>query len=462
MKHRTLPGLGLGSLLALLLLLLPARADTNHHVILITIDGGAAFYLKDPAAPIPTLRKLAAQGVVAEGMRVSNPPITWPNHTTLVTGVHPEKHSVLFNGVLMRQGDGLSVRVEPKRTKAQLVAVPTLYDVLYAKGYRTAGVNWPCTRQSSTLHDDFPDVPDTLNYTTPRLVNELTAAGVLAGQGNTNFTRESGPRRDQIWTEAATHLIRTRAPNFMMFHLLITDAIQHRHGPRSMAAYTALGMADAHLRDVLTALDQTGLRERTTIFIVADHGFETSTNIIHPNVVLRKAGLLETNLVTTNPPAYPARVQIISEGGTALVYFTNPKTKSQDKARAMELFRATEGIAESLEPEKFAELGLPHPDKNPQMGDLVLVPKPGHAFSNNAGGDEAVTPVTLTSGGLGTHGYLASNPNMNAFFVAVGRGIKRGVKIGVVDNRDVAPTMAHLLGQSLSGADGKVLKEILD
>ena len=117
MKHRTLPGPDLCSLLALFLLLLPARADTNHHVILITIDGGAAFYMKDPAAPIPTLRKLAAQGVVAEGMRVSNPSITWPNHTTLVTGVHPEKHSVLFNGVLMRQGDGRSVRVEPNAGK---------------------------------------------------------------------------------------------------------------------------------------------------------------------------------------------------------------------------------------------------------------------------------------------------------------------------------------------------------
>ena len=62
----------------------PAHANTNHHVILITIDGGAAFYLQDPQAPLPTLRKLAAQGVMAEGMRVANPSITWPNHTTLV------------------------------------------------------------------------------------------------------------------------------------------------------------------------------------------------------------------------------------------------------------------------------------------------------------------------------------------------------------------------------------------
>ena len=50
---------------------------------------------------MPTLRKLAAEGVVADGLRVSNPSVTCANHTTLVTGVHPEKHSVLFNGLLV-------------------------------------------------------------------------------------------------------------------------------------------------------------------------------------------------------------------------------------------------------------------------------------------------------------------------------------------------------------------------
>jgi predicted AlkP superfamily pyrophosphatase or phosphodiesterase len=447
---------------AFTLVALTVLSSTNHHVILITIDGGAAFYMNDPQAPLPTLRKLAAQGAVAEGMTVANPSITWPNHTTLVTGVYAEKHSVLFNGVLVRPGAGLSVRVDPRRDKADLVAVPTLYDLLHAKGYRTAGINWPCTRNSGTLHDDFPDTPDMIDYTTPKLVDELIAAGHLANNNATNYNRQSAPRRDQIWTEAAAHVIRTRKPNFMMFHLLITDGIQHRHGPRTMAAYTALAMADAHVRDLLTALDAAGIRERTTLFILADHGFEMSTNIVHPNLLLRKAGLLDTNLVSKTPAVYKARAQIVSEGGTALVYLTNPETKQEDRVRVRQLFRSAEGIAEILEPDTFAKLGLPAPEKNAQMADFVLVPKPGHAFSNNAGGDEAMTAVTLTSGGLGNHGYLASNTNMNALFVASGRGIKRGAKVGVIDNRSVAPTLAHLLGQKLSGADGRVLTEILE
>lgn len=61
----------------------------------------------------------------------------------------------------------------------------------------------------------------------------------------------------------------------------------------------------------------------------------------------------------------------------------------------------------------------------------------------------------------GYHGYLAANPKMNAVFIASGRGIKSGLKIGLVDNVDLAPTIAHLLGTQLPGTDGKIISEIL-
>src|SRR6266568_8455279 len=156
------------------------EASTNHHVVLITIDGRAAYYLSDPQAPMPALRKLAAEGAVAEELRVSNPTITWPNHTTLVTGVHPEKHSVLFNGMLVRPGPGQPVRIDGRHDQSELVAVPTLYDQLHLAGFRTAGINWPCTRNSTTLDDNFPDVLEQISHITPRLRDELLAAGILA------------------------------------------------------------------------------------------------------------------------------------------------------------------------------------------------------------------------------------------------------------------------------------------
>jgi arylsulfatase A-like enzyme len=408
------------------------------------------------------LRKLAASGATAEGMKVSNPSVTWPNHTTLVTGVHPEKHSVLFNGVLTRAGDALSVSVDPKRDKADLVAVPTVYDVLHGKGYRTAGINWPCTRNSGTVHDDFPDSPDTLTHTTPKLVEELVSAGVLKNASNATFSAQSAASRDQVWTAAALHVIRERRPNFMMWHMLVTDGIQHRYGPKTPAAYTSLAQVDAQIADLLRTLEQAGLRDRTTLFITADHGFETATNIIHPNVLLRKNGWLDTNRVVATPPTFKARAQIISEGGTALIYLTDPKLTAKEREKIITALRELPGIAEVIQPDRFSALGYPLPDKNRQMADLVLSAAPGHAFSNRADGNDVVTPVTLESGTPGHHGYLSTNPKMNALFVVAGRGIKRGTKLGTVDNRDVAPTIAHLLGVSLSGADGKVLRDVLE
>src|SRR6185295_10176765 len=98
-------------------------------VVLITIDGFPAAMFADPKSSLPHIRQLAAEGASAERMQVSNPSVTWPNHTTLVTGVRPAKHSVLYNGVLTRGGAEEPVAVDPKRDKMELVAVPNLFDL---------------------------------------------------------------------------------------------------------------------------------------------------------------------------------------------------------------------------------------------------------------------------------------------------------------------------------------------
>jgi arylsulfatase A-like enzyme len=435
-----------------------ARASTNHHVILITVDGLAAYYLDDPQAPIPTIRRLAAEGATAEGMRVANPAVTWPNHTTLVTGVHPARHSVLFNGVLERPGKGLAVRVDGARDKSDLVACPTLYDHLHRAGYRTADINWPCTRGAETLEDSFSDVPNQVAYMTPRLRTELIEAGWLRGTNSADFLGRSAPTKDQIWTAAAVHVLRQRRPNLMLVHLLITDSIQHKYGPRSPAAYAALALADANVQEILRAVDDAGLKERTTVFLTADHGFETALKLVNPNVAFRKAGLLE---VSATPLLMRARAQAISEGGIAMVYLTDPDTLDADRQRVIEMMRGQEGIQRVLEPQDFAALGLPDPKTNRQMADLILVAAEGYAFSNEARSDDLITHVTLASGNQGHHGFLSTNPRMNAAFIAWGRGIRPGARVGMINNVDVAPTMARLLGQDLPDADGRVLTELL-
>jgi arylsulfatase A-like enzyme len=285
------------------ILLLPLWSETTSnatadaHVVLITIDGFPAYLFWDPKTPMPRIRELAAQ------LRVSNPTVTWPNHTTLVTGVRPDKHGVLYNGILVRAGPGLPVKIEEQVDKAQLVAVPTLYDELHNAGLRTAAIDWPCTRNSASLDDDFPDTPNNVFYTTPRLRKELLSAGILADERDSKFRALSSPGRDEVWTRAACHVIKARRPHLLLLHLLNTDAIHHQYGPGSSASYTALALADSLVGQLLDALDAAGIRKNTTIFVLADHGFATATKLLQPNALFRQAGLLEIGDANREPKA---------------------------------------------------------------------------------------------------------------------------------------------------------------
>lgn len=427
----------------------------DRHVVVICVDGLPAYMFDDPVASMPTIRALAAKGVRAKGMTVSNPSVTWPNHTSLTTGVRPEKHGVLFNGMLERPGLGLPVKVNGFKDKSELVRVRTIYDALHAAGLTSAAINWPCTRNTDSLVDNFPDVPETFKHTTPQLIAEMKQSGLLTDRDISDFGKLSGPARDRIWTDAVCHSIRTRQPNLVLFHPLNVDGTHHKYGPQSPAGYTAVAFADTLVRNVVQAIDDAGIRETTTIFVVSDHGFTSIPKTLQPNVVLRQAGLLtlEGNQITT------ARAQVIPEGGIGMLYLTVPDKLDEQRQQIIKLFQDREGIVEVLTPDQFSKYGLPQPRDYPQMADLILVAKDGYGMSATATGEEF---VIKSEGTPGTHGFLSTNPKMNATFIATGKGIRHGETIETVENIDLSPTIARLLGIDFSNVDGKVVDQALE
>jgi len=88
------------------------------------------------------------------------------------------------------------------------------------------------------------------------------------------------------------------------------------------------------------------------------------------------------------------------------------------------------------------------------MADLILVAKDGYGINATATGEEFVIKSEST---LGTHGFLSTNPKMNATFIASGAAIRKGETIDVVENIDLSPTIAHLLRVDFKTADGKVV-----
>jgi len=90
--------------LLLLLLLLglgfAAPAPPAKKLLVVSVDGLDQRYLRDRdrlGLRIPNIRRLLKQGRYAQGVAGVYPTVTWPSHTSLITGVRPDQHGILGN-----------------------------------------------------------------------------------------------------------------------------------------------------------------------------------------------------------------------------------------------------------------------------------------------------------------------------------------------------------------------------
>ncbi len=426
-----------------------AVAVKDRIVILISLDGFPASALNDAKIPLPTLRKLMKEGASAKALTPVNPTVTWPNHTSMVTGVTASKHSVLFNGFAVLT-ENAPVRTEPWIDKDVMVRAPTVYDFASQAGLTTAEVDWVAIQNPKTINWSFAERPKVDG----KVEQEMIAEGIISKEEVALFASAPITWRDDVWVKACTYILRKHRPNLMLFHLLNTDSVQHRYGAGSLAANTALAYADTRVQMILDTLKENDLLKRSTILVVSDHGFKSYKRTIRANALLRQAGLLKQENGKTVCDAY-----VVPEGGTAMVYITNPSRKAELTKSLAEMFAKVEGIERVISPAEFAPLGYPDPKENPRMADFVLAAKNGYSFSGDLQG--AVVMDVPAGQNPGSHGYLNTDPDMNAIFVAWGRGIKPGTQLEIVRNIDIAPTIAALLGISMKEIDGKILSDIL-
>jgi predicted AlkP superfamily pyrophosphatase or phosphodiesterase len=412
----------------------------------------------DPRVPLPNLRRLATEGVRADALTVVTPSVTWPNHTTLVTGVTPARHGVLANGAIEPSSGPRPLAINPRRTREELCRVPTLYDAVHSAGRVAAEINWPVTRESRALAFSMPDHPDPLRYTTPQLRQEMQEFGLFAEPTDASFSVLGGLAQDHLRTQLAGHLLRRHRPDLLLLHLLFTDSTQHQAGPDSDAARAALALADRHVGDVLQAVRESGGLATTAVFVVSDHGFERTVSEVRPNVRLRARGLIRPREGSTaaGDAALEWEAQSISEGGTALVYVPRGLVRPELVARTREALQGLDGVEAVLTPDEYAELGLPRPNRDPQAPAFLLTARPGWRFTNAVEGKEA-GPAAVA----GTHGYPHTFAAMDGLFVAGGAGLRRGVRLPRVRSLDVAPTLAVVLGVSLPNTEGAPIQAIL-
>src|SRR5437763_1416279 len=188
---------------------MPAQtAARDRMVIVISLDGFPAYALDDPKLPVPTLRRLIRQGGTAR-MQTINPTVTWPNHTTMVTGVRADEHGLLVNGSIVPTGAWPPVKVDPMVDKVKMVHVPTVYDAAHQAGLTTAQIDWVAINNAPTITWPFNE------WATPEgpVEREMIERGALTKEEVQDFTKDNIVWRDQVWTKAACYLIREHKPS---------------------------------------------------------------------------------------------------------------------------------------------------------------------------------------------------------------------------------------------------------
>lgn len=427
------------------------------RLLLVSIDGLAHFYWTDPAARMPVLRGLAERGAAAGGMATVFVSTTWPSHVSLVTGVDPRTHGVVSNHILNRATAGAEdFTGDPVYDAADLVRAPTFYDRAHAAGMRTAAIDWPATRHAASLDFNLPMFKNQRVFeahTAPAVWNELRQLGYpVERQGEWAEL----PRRflkDAMVADLAIQVVQRHAPDVLLVHFLCADSHQHLYGPRSPEAYWAIAYIDGLVGRVLGSLGPDGL-DRTSVVVVSDHGFLPVSREIRPNVRLRRRGLLR---VGADGAVAGGEARFVMNHGAGWIYLLG----GGDRARLARDLRgelaAMDGVAAVWTPDEYEALGLPVPADNARAGDVLVEAAPGYMLSDEARGEDEHGPPRYR----GTHGQRPHHEDNHALFVAAGRGIKRGVTLGRITSRDVAPTLTALLELPPAAAEGRVLTDIL-
>jgi predicted AlkP superfamily pyrophosphatase or phosphodiesterase len=429
------------------------RGVAGRHVVLVSIDGFAAYHLDHPSIELPNIRALVAAGTRAASSETVFPSVTHPSHTSIITGVSPREHGVVNNNVRDREtGERFHITNLPRRESVQ---VPTLFDAVHGRGGRTASFFWPETKNDPSIDDNIAeafggDGPHQLAVT-PGLLDELRKSGVPIDAFYTfyddPFTQGAA---DIALTRAAAHVFKTRKPALTALHLLVTDKVQHEFGPGHFLTAAALMTADHCVGLLRQAAEEAGVADRTTFVIVADHGFVTVRDEMNIAPLLKE-------------PALDGHVRWVAERwfvtGELLPTFDRERHGSALE-RVLARIAAAPGIVRVIRPGEFEALGYP------EFADNRFVP--GHyliaanidrrlvlEWQSN---DTALRPRKRPYHG---HGYFPDHPSMFPALVLSGAGVKPGRTMGHVRNIDVAPTIAALLGVDFPTAKGRVLHEVL-
>jgi predicted AlkP superfamily pyrophosphatase or phosphodiesterase len=421
-----------------------AAVPGKPFVMLISIDGlkpEAILEASGHGLKVPNLRAFLVEGAYATGVHGVLPTLTYPSHMTLMTGASPARHGIYANTTfdpLNRNERGWYWYAEDGRTA-------TLWSAASAAGLKTANVYWPVSVGAPITYN-LPQIwragtEDDLKLqralSTPGLVQELSAT-----LGRYPGGMEETVAEDELRARFAMRLLENKRPDLITVYVTGLDTAQHESGPFSASANAVLERLDSVI-GALRAAAQRRAPGRATVCVVSDHGFAA----VEHDVNLKKA-FLDAGLFTLDEAHKISSWKAMPwyAGGSAAVMLANPDDLTV-RAEVMSLLNKL-----ASDPDSGIDRVLSHDEILRDRG----FPDAAFLVSLRTGyevGESLTAALVSSPTNLGMHGYPPDRPEMRSSFFITGPRVTAGRSLGEIDMRQIAPTLANILGISLPDAE---------
>jgi predicted AlkP superfamily pyrophosphatase or phosphodiesterase len=422
------------------------RAAGPPMVMLISVDGlkpEAILEAQSHGLKVPNLQAFMRDGIYARGVRGVLPTVTYPSHTTLLTGASPAKHGIYSNTTfdpLLRNDKGWYWYAED-------IKMPTLWDAAAAAQLKTASIYWPVS-VGANITFNLPQIWRTGTADDLKLQRALSTPGLeqelSAKLGPYPGGMEETVAEDEIRARFAIRLLELKRPSFYTVYLTGLDTEQHASGPFSGKSNETLERLDAIIGSLRAAAERVS-PGRATICVVSDHGFAAVEHDVNLYAAFKDAGLftIDQDRKVTDWKAVPWPA-----GGSAAVMLANPADESVRAKVAALLDKLKSDPANGIE-------SILTQDEIRQGGGF---PGASYLIALRIGyevGYGMSLPLVTKPSNLGMHGYLPEHPEMRSSFFMVGPQVPKGRSVGEIDMRQIAPTIAGILHIQLAGAELK-------
>ena len=429
---------------------------SKRHVVVVSVD---ALVYED----LETLSKLYALAprwdkmARVDRVRSIYPTITYPCHSTMMTGVYPDRHHIVNN-----EAPILGVEHCLWQHFRSSVKAPSIFDAAKKAGLTTAAVFWPVTGKDPAIDylvDEYWPQHGEDSVTAFR--DSGSSEEVIKKIVKPNLKYLEGKHRMHPYADAfvmgcAADMLRNFQPDLLMVHPANVDSARHASGLFTSAVTNALYDTNLWLEELFKAAEDAGIYEDTNFFIVSDHGQIEIRRSVALNALLAEEGLLD---VAPDGTLKDWTAFAKSGGTSALVYLKDPadqvawnKTKiALEKLRDSEVCGIGEILTEAEARERY-HLG----------GDFAFVIETDGWTSFSTSWLKPVQKPLDNSDyrfGRATHGHepeKGPQPTLMAF----GPDIQPGAHLDTARLVDEAPTFAHVLGLTMPDTDGHCLTEL--